>query len=120
MAEDRVEVLEKQLAEMKKEFANTQKELKSFLDKALNEAEDVYEDGRDEAAHFFEKARRKGRKAWNEVQNVGGDWTDEVSSCVKKHPYSVAAVIGGLAVFAAIIYRCAEDNISREWYRRWR
>lgn len=117
---EKIDDLEKQLAEMREQFGDVQNQLKSFASEKWDDAEDAFEEGRQKAGKLLRRGRKQAREAWEDTKDTASDWASNVESCVRNHPWSVAAVIGGIAVAAAIIYRVAESDSERRFFSRWR
>lgn len=116
--EQRIDALEKQLNEMRKEFALANESLKSFAEDKWDDLEDAYENRKEQAAHFLARAERKGKKAWRNAKCETIETAGNVSEYVKENPWTVAAVIGGIALLAGVVYRIAESDSDRRHFSR--
>ncbi|SUO97188.1 DUF883 family protein [Suttonella ornithocola] len=116
--EQRVEALEKQLEEMRKEFKDARESLKDFAADKWDDAEDLYEDGKGRAHQMLSRAEKQGKKAWRKAKNETCEFVESASDYVKHNPWTVAAVIGGIALIAGIVYRVAESDSERRYFSR--
>lgn len=117
---DRIEKLEKRLQEMRSQFDEVQSQLKAFAENAWDNAEDALEDGGRQVRKLVKRGKKQARHAWEETKDTASSWAENVNDCVRNHPWSAAAVIGGIALAAAIIYRTAENDSERRFLSRWR
>lgn len=105
----RVEKLESDLADVRQDFAEISKTLKSLAeskaDEYQNRARRAYHDAADRAQNIWEDVSDAGEEYYYRARDQFSDSIDDLNDCVREKPLQSLAIVAGIGFVIGFLTR---------------
>lgn len=105
----RIEELEKELSEAKKEFAEVVKNLNSLLsdkgEELKGDAKRMYKKARKRAGEFVDNLEDEGEQAWDQARDYMQGGCKHMNSAVRENPMAAIGIAAGLGFLFGFLTR---------------